>query len=130
MMNIETPLIIMTFFYLFAWLPISFAKSKAYGNKYLASNRSKDVPNLEGWGGRSQRAYENLKDFFLPFAISIILIKLNSNVSSLTVYLAWAYTLLRLSHYFFYLIGNVPLRFLTWISSVIINVILLVKAVS
>lgn len=117
-------LIIMTVFFLLAWVPSSIAKYQTFGPKWLASNRRPLEKSLEGWGHRAERAHENLKDYFPGFIVAIVLIEYTSSETTLTSALAITYVCARVLHFISYTAGNVPLRALFWFISIIANLAL------
>jgi uncharacterized MAPEG superfamily protein len=121
-------LTLMTFLFLFAWLPSSLAKWKGYGGKWLASNRHK-IPDSELplWGGRVERAYTNLKDYFPAYIIAILLLGTLNKFDGGTAKASVIYVIARSFHFLFYGIGNVRLRFLSFVTAMISNIYLLAK---
>jgi uncharacterized MAPEG superfamily protein len=128
-MNFEYKmLVVMTFFFLFAWLPSSVAKFKAFGGKWLASNRRPVLEKeLAPWGARAERAYSNLKDFYPGFVVAILLLGNLNKFNELTAWAAGLYVFARLTHYIAYTAGNVTIRFLAYILAMSSNAFLLVK---
>lgn len=119
---------IMSFFFLFAWLPSSLGKYKSFGSKWLASNRN-PLPGkeLNLWGARAERAYQNLKDFYPPFVVAIFLLGILGKFDQTTAWCSGIYVISRIAHMASYIAGIVSLRALFWTISVICNVILLIK---
>jgi uncharacterized MAPEG superfamily protein len=128
-MNFEYKmLVVMTFFFLFAWLPSSVAKLRSFGGKWLASNRSPLIgKELAPWGARAERAYSNLKDYFPGFVVAILLLGTLNKFNELTAWAAGLYVFARLVHYIAYTAGNVTVRFLAYVLAMSSNVFLLVK---
>lgn len=122
-------LALMTFFFLFAWLPSSLAKYKSFGIKWLASNRIPlEEKVLPLWGARADRAYSNLKDYFPGFIVAIILLGFLNKFDELTTWAAALYVFGRFTHYFAYIAGNVTVRFLSYVLAMGANIFLLMKA--
>lgn len=121
-------LTLMTLLFLFAWLPSSIAKLKSFGPKWLLSNRDPLAgKELLPWGARAERALGNLKDNFPGFVVAIILLGLTNHFDHLTAWASGLYVAGRICHFLFYVIGNVQLRFLSFIVSLSCNVYLLIK---
>lgn len=121
-------LTLMTFFFLFAWAPVSYAKFQSFGGKWVASNREplKDK-ELVAWGARADRAYSNLKDYFPAYAVSILLLGATHHFDYFTAIASAAYVVGRIGHYIAYTAGHVPSRFLTYVIFMVSNVFLLIK---
>lgn len=99
-------LILMTMFFILAFLPASFAKVRTYGIWWAASNRDQ-VPQtqLPLWGQRAERAHINLKDNFPGFIVAILLLGTLGKFDEITSWLAGLYVLGRIAHFFFYVTG-------------------------
>lgn len=121
-------LAVMTLFFLFAWLPSSLAKYQSFGTKWLASNRT-PIPNqeLEPWGARAERAYNNLKDYFPAFVVAILLLGHLNKFDPLTSWCSGIYVSCRFIHMAGYIGGSVFIRASSWTMSMIVNVLLLIK---
>lgn len=113
-------LIVASSLYLLAWFPASLAKGQTMGTKWLASNRNAPA-KLDGWGARSERAYQNLKDYFPGFIVGVFAVEVTASHSSLTLAACWAYLVFRILHFSFYTAGIVPLRAATWTLSLVAN---------
>lgn len=121
-------LAILTLFFLWAWLPASLAKRFTYGRAYLLSNRDqKDLMPLPPWAERSERAYENLKNYFPAFVVAILVLN-HSGTTDLSIQIAAVlYVVSRLAHYTFYTAGIVPGRALAWMVGIFANSYLLLR---
>ncbi|WPU64507.1 MAPEG family protein [Peredibacter starrii] len=121
-------LVLMTIFFLFAWVPASFGKLRAFGLGWVGSNR---VPvkdkELSAWAARCERAYNNLKDYYPGFAVAILLLGLTDKFDEGTKIAAGAYVVARLGHFLVYGLGIVSLRAVSFITGIIANVYLLIK---
>lgn len=123
-------LVLMTVFFLLAFIPASLAKLKSFGGKWLASNRIPLVGNeLPAWGARAERAHANLKDNFPGFVVAVLLLGMLSKFDNLTVWATGLYVLGRMSHYVSYIAGNVPIRFLGYVLALSANLYLLAKVI-
>lgn len=121
-------LAVMTLLFLFAWLPSSLGKYKSYGTRWLLSNRDPMAGReLVPWGARAERAYANLKDYFPGFVVAILLLGATNRFDYLTAWASALYVIGRIGHYLFYVLGNVQLRFVTFVLSMSCNVFLLIK---
>jgi uncharacterized MAPEG superfamily protein len=98
-------LAVMTILFSFGWVPVSVGKARAFGGKWLASNRE-PLPGkeLEPSAARADRAYANLKDYFPAFIVAG-----------------------RVGHYAAYAAGSVWGRAGTFAASFFANLYLLVK---
>lgn len=123
-------LVLMTFFFLFAWFPVSVAKGQSFGMKWLASNR---VPlhgkELPAWGARCERAYNNLKDYFPGFVVAILLLGTLNKFDQTTAIASALYVIGRIAHYVFYGLGNFQMRFLSYLLAMGGNVYLLIRTI-
>ncbi len=118
----------MTIFFLLAWIPSSLAKVKTFGAKWAGSNREpKQGQSLSGWGGRVERAHNNLKDNFPGFVVAILALGFLNKFDNTTYWLTLIYVIARVLHFFFYGIGNVPGRFAGYMTALVCNIWLLVK---
>lgn len=121
-------LTIMTLFFLFAWFPVSVGKWRAYGGKWLASNR---VPvtdrELEAWASRCDRAYNNLKEYFPAFIVAIIVLGLTGKFDESTKWAAALYVIGRFGHYIVYGLGSVSFRAFFFFMGLLSNLFLLIK---
>ena len=122
-------LLCMTVFFLFAWIPSSIAKGQSFGMKWLGSSR-KPVPGkeLSEWGARAERAHNNLKDNFPGFVVAILLLGIMNKFDDTTATLALVYLLSRIIHFVSYIAGTFPLRALSYMVGLGVNVVLLFKA--
>lgn len=121
-------LAILTLFFLFAWVPVSVGKMRAFGGKWLASNRT-PIPGkeLEPWAQRCERAYNNLKDYFPAFVVAVVILGLSGKFDESTRVACLVYLIGRLGHYVAYGMGIVPLRFVFFSGGLVANTYLLIK---
>lgn len=124
-------LALMTIFFLLAWMPSSVAKVQAFGGmKWAGSNREpKAGQTLTGWGGRVERAHNNLKDNFPGFVAAILGLGLLNKFDETTYMLSLIYVVARVLHFIAYGIGNVPARFIAYSTGLVCNIWLLVKII-
>ena len=121
-------LVIMTCFFLVAWLPASIAKWQAFGGNWLASNRRPPLDKeLAQWGQRAERAHHNLKDYFPGFIVAILLLGSLNKFDQQTAWASGLYVVGRMGHLTSYIAGNVLMRSLTFFLSMGCNFYLLVK---
>lgn len=99
-----------------AFLPASAAKHRLYGTRWLLSNREPEgLPPLTGWGGRAQRAHDNLKENFPAFAVAVLLLALAGKTGTqATEMAAVTFLVARLVHVGAYLAGWFWPRTLAW----------------
>lgn len=122
-------LVLMTLFFLVAWLPSSIAKWKSFGGRWLGSNRNPMVgKELLPWGARAERAHSNLKDNFPGFVVAILLLGSLGKFDALTAWAAGLYVAGRVLHFTAYTVGNVPFRALSFFVALSANIYLLTKA--
>ena len=115
-------------FFLVAWVPVSIAKKKTFGLRWLASNRNPvSGKELPAWGQRAERAHNNLKDNFPAFITAILLLGVMGKFDNSTQWLSGTYLVARLGHYLAYTLGKVPFRALFYFTGLIANIILLAK---
>lgn len=122
-------LVLMTIFFLFAFIPSSIAKLKSYGRTWVASNRVPTVgKELLPWGARAERAHINLKDNYPAFIVAILLLGSLNKFDHMTTWAAGLYVIGRIGHFASYIAGNVAIRFVTYMLGISANVYLLMKA--
>ena len=118
----------MTIFFIIAWVPVSFGKWRTFGLGWIGSNR---VPvhgkELEPWAARCERAYNNLKDYFPGFIVTILILGINNRFDEGTKLAAGIYVAARLGHYLVYGLGIVSLRAVLFSIGFFANVYLLLK---
>lgn len=122
------PLLVMSFLFSVAFLPSSVAKKKAFGTKWLLSNRRSTGQSLPDWGERVERAYANLKDNFPTYAVAVFAAYLMRLDSTLPLALAWIYVACRVIHFGSYAYGVVWLRALSWVAGLLCTWGLLILA--
>lgn len=123
-------LALMTFIFLFAFLPASAAKKEAFGLKWLASNRDKTPSReLPAWGQRAERAHNNLKDNFPAFVVAILLLGQLGKFDQVTAAAAAVYVFSRVTHMVSYVAGNFPVRFVAYFTGLAANIFLLAKLI-
>jgi uncharacterized MAPEG superfamily protein len=119
---------LMTLFFLFAWLPSSVGKMRAFGVAWLNSNRDPVTGReLNPWATRADRAHNNLKDNFPGFAVAIILLGTTGRFDEGTSIAAALYVFVRLAHFVSYTIGLVTPRALFYLVGLGANIYLLCK---
>jgi uncharacterized MAPEG superfamily protein len=119
----------MSGFFLVAWLPLSMAKTKAWGMDYVFSNRDeKGLPPLPAWGESAGRAYENLKSNLPAFATAVLVLSVLGRSDTGTQNAAVLYVVARLAHFLFYTAGYVMPRILAWTTGLLANLYLFVRA--
>ncbi len=122
-------LAVMTLLFFFAWIPTSVGKFYSFGAKWLASNRNppKDNKELLPWAARCERAYSNLKDFFPAYAVTILVLGAVGKFDETTQWASGIFIIGRVMHYIFYGMGNVNMRFLSFVVAMGSNVVLFYK---
>lgn len=121
-------LFILTIFLALAWLPASFAKFEAFGLPWLAGNRDRPHQgSLALWGGRADRAHQNLKDYYPSFAVTILLLGVLNGFNQTTACAAAVFLLARLLHLPFYCLGWARMRFLSFAVSFVAQILLWIQ---
>lgn len=124
-------LALMTLFFFFAWIPTSIGKLKSFGGRWLASNRKPvEGKELLPWAARCELAYSNLKDYFPAYAVAIILLGQVEKFDECTSWASALYVVARVLHYSFYAMGNVTMRFLSYLVAMGSNFYLLIRIFS
>lgn len=121
-------LVVMTLIFSVAWFPSSVGKARAFGGKWLASNRRpvKDR-ELEPWAERCERAHNNLKDNFPAFIVAILTLGILDKFDYGTSVASLIFVTARIGHFISYGIGNVLGRALFFFISLFSNIYLLIK---
>lgn len=123
-------LLVMTIFYLFAWIPSSIGKYKSFGWEWISSNRMPQTnKELLEWAGRAERAYINLKDYFPGFVVAVFMLGIFSKFDHSTSWAAGLYVAGRMGHLFSYILGSVNFRFVFYVLSMASNLFLLLKCI-
>ncbi len=120
-------LVVMSLFFIVAWLPASYGKLKTFGPKWVSSNRT-PIPNknLEGWAARSDRAHQNLKEFFPALIAAVIILGLTNKFSHATSVVSIIYVTARIAHFISYTLGNVIARAIFFFAGLLSNIFLLI----
>jgi uncharacterized MAPEG superfamily protein len=115
-----------------AFIPGSMAKRRAYGTRWMTSNREPEgLPPITGWGGRAVRAHENLKENFPMFAVAVLMLVLTGKTGMQgTEVAATTFLVARLAHLGAYLGGWFWPRTLAWFTGWVATAYLLVIALS
>ncbi len=100
--------------------------TQKYGMSWAFSNRDKIMPQLEGLGGRTVRAFHNFRETFPLFAALILLAAAMGHHDSLTLWGAQLYFWARLVYLFVYMAGIMYLRTLVWAVSLVGLILLLI----
>lgn len=124
-----TMLLVMTLFFMLAWLPASIGKYLYYGPKWLASNRE-STPQKEtpAWFGRVERAYSNLKDYFPAFVVAVLVLGFTGQFDEVTTWASGLYVVGRIAHFASYGFGSTYGRFFSYVLAMGCNLVLLIKA--
>jgi uncharacterized MAPEG superfamily protein len=126
-----TILALVTLFYAFSWIPVLAVKSRAYGARWLVSNRSTEgLPALSEMGQRAMRAHDNLKESYPPFAIAVLLLAFSGGFTQYTAQAALVFLIARLVHMPAYIAGWPWLRTLSWVVGFAATVYLLIMALA
>jgi uncharacterized MAPEG superfamily protein len=77
------------------------------------------MPELEGWGGRAQRAHRNMLENLVLFAIVVFAARLTNVSNAVTLLGAQLFFFGRIAHALLYIAGIPWLRTVAWLVSVI-----------
>jgi uncharacterized MAPEG superfamily protein len=122
---------LVTLFYIFSWLPPWLAKCHAYGGSWLLTNRATTgFPALPELAQRAERAHENLKENYPPFAVAILLLAFSGGYTPYTAIAALVFLFARLVHMPAYILGIPWLRTSSWAAGFIAMLYLLVMALA
>ena len=78
-----------------------------------------DIPAIAGWGGRAQRAQQNMAENLLPFACLVLIAYSSGRVGDLSVLGAQVFLASRVAHALLYVAGVKVLRSLAYFGGVI-----------
>jgi len=113
-MTIELKILVWSAALAIAQMLIAFlAAIKQIGFVPLIGNRE-NIPSLDGWAGRAQRAYRNMLDSLLFFAVLILAAQLSGRQSAAIAFGAQLFFWARLSYAPIYMIGIPWLRTIVW----------------
>jgi uncharacterized MAPEG superfamily protein len=73
-----------------------------------------NIPVLEGWGGRAQRAYVNMAENLLPFACLVLIAHSTGRLGEFSVWGAQIFLVSRLFYAILYMAGVKVLRSLAY----------------
>ncbi|MGH8401256.1 MAG: MAPEG family protein [Gammaproteobacteria bacterium] len=120
---------LVTLFLMFAWLPGSAAKYRAYGLDWLLSDRSMEgLEALPEWGQRSVRAYANLRENYPAFAVAVLLLAFSGGFTPGTALASAMFLVARLVHMPACIAAIPWLRNLAWIAGFLATLYLLFMA--
>ena len=86
-----------------------------------------NIPALEGWGGRAQRAYVNMAENLLPFACLILIAYSLGRTGELSELGAEIFLISRLAHAVLYIAGIKILRSLAYFGGIAGMVLIVVQ---
>lgn len=99
------------------------------GSRWLAGPRDGDPGRaLSPRAARLKRAYENHREWIVPFAIAVLVVELSGAGSALTAGCAFAYLAARILYVPAYAFGWSPGRSIVWAVGFVATVILLLAA--
>lgn len=84
-------------------------------------------PELDGWGGRAQRAYKNMAENLLPFACLVLIAHALGRTGELSVMGAELFLVSRLAFAVLYIAGIKYLRTLAYFGGLIGMVLIIVQ---
>jgi uncharacterized MAPEG superfamily protein len=88
------------------------------GLRKLAGNRE-NMPELEGWAGRAERAHRNMLESLVLFAILVLVARALNVSDSLTLLGAQLFFWGRVAHAVLYIAGISWVRTAAWVVSVV-----------
>lgn len=86
-----------------------------------------EIPAVEGWGGRAQRAYKNMAENLLPFACLVLIAHSLGRTGELSVLGAEVFLLSRLAYAVIYIAGIKVLRTLAYFGGLAGMVMIIVQ---
>lgn len=89
----------------FAWIPGSIAKYQQFGFGWLSSNRESIPFEMDGWGGRVERAYQNLLANTPAFIAIVLVLGYLGAYHPLTAWSCVGFVLGRIAHFIAYAWG-------------------------
>ncbi|MCE7999226.1 MAG: MAPEG family protein [Rhodobiaceae bacterium] len=98
-------------------VPLFRAMRQQWGFKAMLGARD-DVPPLTGWGGRVVRAYANLMDNLVYFAVVVLTAHVVGVSNEMTALGALIFFVCRVAHAFFYIAGVSVLRTVAYLGGV------------
>ncbi|MGH8161573.1 MAG: MAPEG family protein [Gammaproteobacteria bacterium] len=119
-----------TFLVLFAFVPASRAKVRAYGRGWVTSNRDTEgLPPLPEWGERAERAHANLLANYPAFAAAVLLLAFTGHFGLGTAIASIVFVAARLVHMAAYVGGVFWPRTIAWALGLAATIYILVMAV-
>ena len=89
-----------------------------------------NIPALEGWGGRAQRAYVNMAENLLPFACLVLIAYSLGRTGELSVLGAEIFLISRLAYAVLYVAGIKVLRSLAYFGGLAGMILIIVQLLS
>jgi len=89
-----------------------------------------NIPTLEGWGGRAQRAYVNMAESLLPFACLVLIAYSLGRTGEMSVLGAEIFLISRLAYAVLYVAGIKVLRSLAYFGGLAGMILIIVQLLS
>jgi len=86
-----------------------------------------ESPELEGWGGRAQRAYKNMAENLLPFACLVLIAYSLGRTGEMSVMGAELFVVSRMAFALFYVAGIKYLRALAYFGGLVGMIMIVIQ---
>jgi len=86
-----------------------------------------ESPELEGWGGRAQRAYKNMAENLLPFACLVLIAYSLGRTGEMSVMGAELFVVSRMAFALFYVAGIKYLRTLAYFGGLVGMIMIVIQ---
>jgi uncharacterized MAPEG superfamily protein len=125
-----TALTLATLLLLAQFLHVAALANMELGTGYFLGPRDREPDGtLSPRTARLRRAYENHREWLLPFAVAAILVAVNGKGSGLTAACAWTYLAARVAYVPAYALGLVPWRSVIWAVGFLATLLMLVAVI-
>lgn len=109
-------------------LPPAMGRIQAGGINWAFGNRD-ITPETPPWVGRASRAYFNMLENVIPFAIFILVLTVTGKTNAVTDLAATVFFWARIAHGVFYIAGITHVRTLAYCAGLVSNIFLLLEIV-
>jgi uncharacterized MAPEG superfamily protein len=124
-----TALALATLLLLGQFLHVAILANLEIGARWFAGPRDRAPDReLSTRAARLKRAYENHREWILPFALAVILVTLADKASAFTAACAWVYLAARVAYVPAYALGLAPGRSLIWLIGFLATTAMLLAA--
>jgi len=124
-----TALALATLLLLGQFLHVAVLANFEVGSHWLAGPRDRPGEReLSPRSARFKRAYENHREWILPFALAVLVVTLGGKGSAFTAACAWAYLAARILYVPAYAFGWTPWRSVIWFIGFAATILILLAA--